>query len=247
MNTGQPTAVYEREVSEIYDFFYSGRGKDFAAEAAEIAKTALAHKPDATSLLDVACGTGEHLRWLATHFLDVAGVEMSPSMCAVASAKREATPIHRADMRDFRLDRTFDVVTCLTSSLGYMASTGELDAAVGSMAAHLAPGGVLVIDPYWTPESFLDGYIASDTVRGDDQVVMRLSHSVRTGVHVRHEAHYVHAQADGVRHFVHVQPLTLFSREEYLDAVRRAGLQAGHVDGTGGFADRGLFVGVRRA
>ena len=46
----------------LYDAIYQGIGKDYAAESAEITALIRARRPDAVTLLDVACGTGGHLR-----------------------------------------------------------------------------------------------------------------------------------------------------------------------------------------
>lgn len=243
---GTANPVYEPDVSEVYDFFYSGRGQDFAAEAGAVADVVREHRPDATSVLDVGCGTGEHLRLLAERLPDAAGLEMSPSMCELARAKQPGATVHEGDMRDFDLGRTFDVVCSLTSTVGYMSDVDELATALTAMARHLDPGGVLVIDPYWSPEQFLDGHIAHDAVADGGRTVVRVSHSVRSGRAVHHEAHYLAAGPGGIRHFTHVQPLHLFSEAEYLAAFERAGCPAQHREDVPAFPARGLYVGVRR-
>jgi len=50
--------MYARS-ARYYDAIYSF--KDYAAEAAAVSARILAHRPDAATLLDVACGTGAHL------------------------------------------------------------------------------------------------------------------------------------------------------------------------------------------
>jgi SAM-dependent methyltransferase len=50
------------------------------------------------------------------------------------------------NMSDLELGETFDAVLCLFSSIGYLENTGELDAAVSSMARHLNVGGILLVD-----------------------------------------------------------------------------------------------------
>ncbi|MFI0366581.1 class I SAM-dependent methyltransferase [Actinomadura sp. 1N219] len=241
----QATAVYGRDVSEVYDEFYEGRGQDFASQSETVARIVGERKPGARSILDVACGTGRHLHRLASHFPEVGGVELSAHMCTLARSRVPEASIVQGDMRDFRVSRSFAAVCCLTSSIAYMPTEHDLRAAVATMAGHLVPGGVLVIDPGWSPDTFLDGYVAHDVVRGEDRTVARLSHSRRTGVSVRHEAHYLVADASGIRHFTHVQPLTLFSPAQYLGALERAGCAAAHLTDEAAFADRGLFVGVR--
>lgn len=245
--TAAPRATYDDDVSAVYDLFYAGRGQDFAGDADMLWRVVRDRCPGASSVLDVACGTGEHLRTLGALAATVEGVELSGSMCARARRKLPGVPIHEGDMRTFVLDRRFDAVCCLTSSLGYMSGVEELAAAVRRMVAHLEPGGVLVLDPYWSPETFLDGHVAHDIVRDDAATLARASRSTRTGRTVHHEAHYLVAGRDGIHHLEHVQLLTLFTREQYLGAVRAAGCRAEHVPAAGGFAARGLVVGVRIA
>lgn len=248
-NAGHATAnpVYDRDVSELYDLFYSGRGQDFASDAGILAKIILDRKPDARSVLDVGCGTGEHLRSLAVYFDDTTGLEKSAPMCALARAKQPEVPIYEDDMRTFDLDRSFAAICCLTSTIGYAADVTELEATFATMARHLVPGGVLLIDPYWSPDNYIDGHIGHHITRDDTRTVARLSHATRSGTSVRHEAHYLIADASGIRHVVHTQPLTLFTESEYLSALERVGCVAEYVSSDGGFADRGLFIGVRQS
>lgn len=142
--------MYERELAEIYDAVYRGRGRDYAAEAAEVARLVRRERPEAASLLDVACGTGAHLEHLGALFPDVAGVELSAAMLEVARARLPGVPLHRADMRDFALGRTFDAVTCMFSSIGHMGTVAELRAAVAGFrpapgAGRGRGGGALVV------------------------------------------------------------------------------------------------------
>ena len=240
------SAAYDADVAEIYDLLYAGRGKNFAAEADAVTRVVRDRRPQARSVLDVACGTGEHLRRLAAAFPEVVGLELSPAMCTVAEAKLPSGVVHAGDMRSFALGRRFDAVCILTGTIGYARDVDELCVTVRAMASHLVPGGVLVIDPWWSPDTFLDGHVAHDMVRDDTRTVVRVSHSARHGPATRHEAHYVVADGDGIRHFSHVQMLTLFTRGDYLDALRSAGCTAEHLTDAGGLPGRGLFAGVRR-
>lgn len=240
------SAVYEQKATEVYDVFYRGRGKDFGAEAQAVAAVILKLSPGSRSLLDAACGTGEHLQVFARYFGDVAGFDASPTMCARARWKQPGVQISECDIRQFDLARTFDSACCLTSTLGYMSSSQELCDAISSMARHVISGGVVVIDPWWTPHQFIDGYIAHDLVRDDSRTIARLSRASRLGLTVRSEAHYVMADDNGIEHFIHNQDLTLFTREQYLSAIEQADCAASHIAHPD-FADRGLFIGIRRS
>src|SRR3954467_1553959 len=112
------TRPYDEPFADLYDDVYlGGVGKDYAAEATELTALIRGRTPGAASLLDVACGSGEHLRHLRESFA-VTGVELSDAMARRAEAKLPGVSVHRADLRDFDLGTTFDAVTCLFSAIG---------------------------------------------------------------------------------------------------------------------------------
>ncbi|MCD0452137.1 class I SAM-dependent methyltransferase [Actinocorallia sp. API 0066] len=224
--------------AEIYDLLYQDR-KDYDAEAARVTGLVRERKPDAATLLDVACGTGIHLAGFAKRFARVAGLEVSEPMLARAGERLSGVPLHHGDMRTFVLGETFDAVVCMFSSIGYLRGTTDLDSAVLAMARHLAEGGVLVIEPWYFPDTFIDGYVSAHAVRNSAQGIARVAHSTRQGDATRMEIHYLLGDAaTGVRHRSEVDYLTLFSRADYEDAFARAGLSAEYLtlgDGTPGF------------
>lgn len=235
--------VYGAKLADVYDLLYRAR-KDYPGEVRQLTALIRDRVPGAVSLLDVACGTGEHLLHLREEF-DVAGVDLSESMLAHARRKLPGVPLHRADMRSFDLGRRFDVVCCLFSSIGYAASITELRTALVRMAAHLAPGGLLIVEPWLFPDTWRDNQVSHDVVEGGPVVVARMSHSTRHGRTSRLEMHYLVGDGHGVRHFLDRQELSLFTRDEYADALDSAGCRAEWLpDGPSG---RGLFVASRRA
>lgn len=234
--------MYGAEFSKIYDLIYSGRGKDYLAESTEVADVVRARHASASSLLDVACGTGAHLAYFKDWF-EVAGLDASEHMVRQAGENLPGVSVREGDMRDFDLGRAFDAIVCMFSSIGYLRSPEELDRTLACMARHLNPGGVIVIEPWHTPGTFIPGYIAHDLVKGNDQVVVRLSHSQRTGDRVPINVHYlVGDRATGVRHFTDVHEMNLFTRRQYETAFERAGCRVEYIE-SGRFAC-GLFAGV---
>ncbi|XVQ06192.1 class I SAM-dependent methyltransferase [Spirillospora sp. CA-255316] len=235
--------MYEIDAAKIYEPLHEARGKDFEAEAGRVAEVIRERRPDAGSLLDVACGTGAHLRRFAALFDHVEGLDASEAMLAVAEAASPGVALHHADMRDFGLWRGYDAITCLFSSIGYLSTTADLDAALATFAKHLEPGGVVVIEPWWFPETFLDGYIAADAVEVEGHSIVRLSHSELDGDASLMTVHYVIARPEtGARHFMETHRCTLFTQGQYEDAFRQAGLEVEYIDGLA--TGRGLFVGV---
>ncbi|MCO1576041.1 methyltransferase domain-containing protein [Crossiella sp. SN42] len=237
--------MYGADYAEIYDLIYASRDKDYAGESAELAALVRARKPDADSLLDVACGTGGHLAYLKQDFGTLAGLEQSEHMIVRANRAMPEIPVHQGDMRDFHLDQTFDAVVCMFSSIGYVGSTAALDRTLKSCAQHLNPGGVVIIEPWYFPDQFLPGYIADDLVRSPERVTVRVSHSTREGDQVSMTVHYIDAQKDsGIRHHTDVHAMSLFQREQYEAAFEQAGCKVEYLPGGGRF-NCGLFIGTR--
>lgn len=236
------TLIYDR--ADIYHDFYLGRGKDYRAEAALVLSLIRERAPRARSVLDVACGTGTHLRELAASFDTAVGVDLSPHMLDIAKRHHADIPLHQGDMRNFRLDQRFDAVTCLFSSVGYLDTRDDLDRAVRNLADHAVSGGVVVVEPWWQPDNFIPGWVSADVVEVEGRSISRVSHTTRGTTASRMEVHYVVATSDsGIEHFSDTHVMTLFERETYESAFRKAGLGVEYVEHE--LAGPGIFVGVK--
>ncbi len=119
----------------FYDALYAW--KDYAGETARLRELIRQHKQtDGTTLLDVACGTGQHLHFLQNGF-EVEGLDLDEGLLAIAREKHPGIRFHHADMLRFDLGKQFDVVMCLFSSIGYVQTVPKLRRAVQNMSAHL--------------------------------------------------------------------------------------------------------------
>lgn len=239
-----PRSAFDSRLANIYDLIYQGRGKDYAAEAAEIAGLIRSARPAAASLVDVACGTGLHLRAFGDLFAHVEGVELSEDMLLIAKNRNPNARLHLGDMRDFELAGRFDAVTCLFAGIGHMRTAADLDVAVAQLVKHLVPGGVAVVEPWWFPADFTPGYVGGDIVNRDGYTIARVSHTTRDGDVTTMEVHYVVAHPEsGIRHFTNAVVNSLFTQRRYEEAFEKAGATVRYQgEGPSG---RGRFVAVR--
>ena len=226
----------------FYDAIYSF--KHYRREAEILHGIASTTVPGARTLLDVACGTGLHLEHLRDNY-EVSGLDLDPEMVELARTRNPGIEVHLADMVDFDLGRRFDLVTCLFSAIGYARTRDRLRQSVRAMARHLAPSGGLIIEPWITPESFVDGFADSMVVEYDGGKIVRGSFSRLEGDVSVLELHYL-VRPDGgdVTHFTERHALGLFSHSDYVAAIEEAGLEHVLFD-PDGLMGRGLHVATR--
>ena len=231
------------ESGDLYDHIYTAM-KDYAAEARAVAQVIRAHLPDARDVLDVACGTGEHARHLATaHAFRVDGVDLDPVLISHAQTKNIGGRFTVQDMVGFDLGRTYDAVICMFSSIGYAVTLDRVVTALVAMGRHLRPRGVLLVEPWFEPGRLQDGYVTLQTTETDTTKIARVSRNqiMDRVSHFRFE--YLVAGADGIRHLVEQHDLGLFTRAEMESAFRQARLGVSFEEP--GPSGRGLYVATR--
>lgn len=226
--------------ARLYDALYSW--KDYEGEAAHLHRAIQERRPGAVRLLDVACGTGKHLEHLRDHY-EVEGIDLEPDLLALARERLPGVPLHESDMRDFDLGRTFDVVTCLFSSIAYVVTLEALDRTMQNLARHLDDGGVLVVEPWFTPDVFETGSPWALFIDEPDLKIARMDVPQAEGQVSKITFHYLVATEEGVDHFTEDHELGLFTHDQYVDAFRRADVEVSYEPE--GLMGRGLYVGQR--
>jgi len=232
------------ETTELYDLFYAW--KDYAGEAEKLRGLVESRASGARTLLDVACGTGRHLEHLRAWY-EVEGLDLDEGLLAVARRKLPGVRLEAADMRDFDLGRRFDVVTCLFSSIGYVQTPEALRSSVAAMARHVAPGGLLVVEPWLTPSAFDPSFPSRAVlIERPDLVGVRMNDSRVDGRLSIMDFHYLIARpGQPMEHVVETHTLGLFTDDEYRSAFEAAGLGVEH--DADGLMGRGLWIGQRNA
>ena len=228
------------QTARYYDTIYLAM-KDYGAEADTL--TAMIHqyrRSTGNRLLDVACGTGLHLSYLKQHF-QVEGLDLDEQLLAIARQRNPGVPLHHADMVDFALGRTFDVVTCLFSAIGYVKTLENLSRAVQCMGQHLVPGGVLLIEPWFTPDTWYPGTIGVRFIDEPHLKIVRMHTSDVYGRLSIMDMHYLVGTPEGIEHYAERHELGLFTTEEMPHALTTCGLEV--IYDAAGLTGRGLYIG----
>lgn len=228
--------------ADFYDAIYAAVGKDYVREVETLHALIQEHKRSGDNrLLDVACGTGSHILHLREHY-EVAGLELDPNLLNVARHRCPDVSFYQGDMADFQIDRQFDVITCLFSSIGYVKTLERLRQAVAAMKRHLRSSGLLIVEPWFAPDDMRSGYVHGVFVDQPDLKIARMSVTEIAGKVSSFDFHYLVATPNGVEHSVEHHALGLFTHEEYLSAFHACGLEAIH--DAKGLDGRGLYIGI---
>lgn len=99
------------------------------------------YTPD--SVLDAGCGTGRVAIELARRGIDVAGVDVDPSMLDEARRRAPDLEWHRADLAGVQLDRRFAVVV-LAGNVPLFCAADRRSDLVARCAAHVRPAGRMI-------------------------------------------------------------------------------------------------------
>lgn len=228
--------------AKFYDAQYYW--KRYSEEAEQVARLIRARVPEARTLLDVACGTGAHMLYLAEYGFACEGLDLDEELLSIARDRLPGTPLHIGDMQDFDLGRTFDAVVCLFSAIGYADGVKGLNRTLTCLTRHVRPGGVVIVEPWLSPEVYQVGKEHAMFVDLPDIKLARMTVSRVEGRASVLDFKFL-VMADGkIQRFEESHRIFLFTDEEYRQAFLAAGLEV-EVD-TEGISGRGLYIGTKR-
>lgn len=100
------------------------------------------------SALDLACGTGRLTVPLAKSGLSCVGIDACPSMLECARRKSEGLDIFykQGDMRDFRLNQTFDLITLAGNAFQALLTDDDQERLLICVRTHLKPDGLFAFN-----------------------------------------------------------------------------------------------------
>ena len=132
--------------AKYYDAIYL-KMKNYEKEAAIVKRIIRQFENlQSKTLLDVGCGTGEHLKYLSSDFQCIR-IHINSEMLKIASRKVPDARFRIADMISFSLEEKFDVIVCLFSSIGYVSGFNNLAKTLENFRVHLNDRGLLIVEP----------------------------------------------------------------------------------------------------
>jgi SAM-dependent methyltransferase len=136
-----------KDYSKYYDLLYED--KDYKGEAVYVDHLIKKYAPESKSVLEIGMGTGMHAELLKQFAFDVAGIEISPEMAAIAQMKGLDCCV--ADCADFDLGRRFDACISLFHVISYVTENTQLVNTFKNVHKHLNSNGIFLFDCWYTP------------------------------------------------------------------------------------------------
>jgi ubiquinone/menaquinone biosynthesis C-methylase UbiE len=213
-----------RMYAKYYDRIYLKR-KDYKKEA-EVIKSVIGQfeKKRSKNLLDVGCGTGEHLKHLIPEFKCV-GMDVNRSMVNLAKKKVPNAKFKIADMVKFNLKQKFDVITCLFGAVGYVETFNNMVKTLENFHKHLSEKGLVIVEPWIFRKDFKEGYVALDTYENEKVKFARMATSKISRSKWIIFMHYLIAEKGEIKYFKELHKMLAVEYGDYIEAFDSAGFK----------------------
>jgi SAM-dependent methyltransferase len=136
------------ELAEYY-FAIEKNHRDISRDVSFI--TALLRDRKHPALLDLGCGTGEHLALLDREGIRCTGIDISEDMLATARLRFPDIEFVHSDMSDIDYDCAFDIVISLFGSFDYLINDSDIKTMLQKIRNALKPDGMGVFEIWNSP------------------------------------------------------------------------------------------------
>lgn len=155
------STVFSTDYADQYDLLYGEKDYESECDLLEDIFSRFS-ETKVSEILDLGCGTGNHVIPLARRGYAVTGVDLSPEMLAharekaktlvaMAGSRVNVPAFFHEDLRTFVVDKSFDAVLMMFAVLGYQLENAHVEQALRTVRKHLAPGGLFVFDIWYGP------------------------------------------------------------------------------------------------
>lgn len=142
VHTTASAAHYDQEAKH-YDEFNESRSTEINQIIENILRRHNVH-----SVLDLSCGTGSQVFWLAKRDFDIVGVDINATMLNIAQHKAKqqglSLQFEQGDMRTSKLGQ-FDAALTIFNAIGHLTKQ-DFKVAMQNINTNLKPGGLYIFD-----------------------------------------------------------------------------------------------------
>lgn len=173
-------------------------------------------------ILDVGCGAGRHVHYLASLGMPVLGLDLSRPLLTLASIHSPSPDLLwiQADMRTMPFHpRAFSIAVNLFTSFGYFLDDRDNELVIKEISRVLQPGGWLVLDTLNPPEVSANLVPENQRQEGVNSIIERRI--------IDHDTHRViktiHIERDNRRE-TYLESVRMYEVQEIHQLIEAAGL-----------------------
>lgn len=133
--------------SELAEYYFSIESKNREIQNDIILIRSYLNGLDQPSILDLGCGTGEHLNALKKFGVRGVGIDNSPEMLKIARRRYPSgIDFINKSFNNFDYYNEFDAVLCLFGSMVYLLNDKDVDSFFWNTWRALKPGGIGIFE-----------------------------------------------------------------------------------------------------
>ena len=217
------------QYAQYYDLIY--KDKDYTQECKfleAIFKKYLKAAP--RTILDLGCGTGNHMRPLLKRGYTLTGLDASPGMLKMAQKKMAQggwdVALKHGRLESFKFNKQFDVIICMFSVIDYVWPTKKVLKTFQNVYKHLKLGGLFIFD-FWHAPAVNDYY--SPTRRrifekGGVTIKRDSTNKIFPQKKMCRVSYTCTVKDNGVKTFKEDHWLRYFEQQEIKDLLKQSGL-----------------------
>ncbi|OPX96510.1 MAG: dTDP-3-amino-3,4,6-trideoxy-alpha-D-glucopyranose [Syntrophorhabdus sp. PtaB.Bin027] len=147
----------------IYDILYQDKNyKKESRFVSELIKQYSLKSPKELKIIDLACGTGQHIIELSKLGYKVEGSDPSEEMIKIAKQKNKETNLNieyynESFQTSERIKKKYDVILLLFSSINYLIKYEDITTSLKNFTSLLNEGGILIFD-FWNGNAVIRDY-----------------------------------------------------------------------------------------
>lgn len=135
--------LYDGQMAAIYDAMY----QTFVNYDEEYAfYNNLIQEYKASTTLEIGSGTGNLAKRFNENNQNYQGLDYSDDMIAIAKERNKNSSFTQGDMRDFKLNKTFDSILITGRSTSYLITNDDVNRTFDSIHKNLNENGILIFD-----------------------------------------------------------------------------------------------------
>lgn len=226
-------------LAKYYDTIYAD--KDYKKECDWITKLIAENKTSGgNKLLDITCGTGEHLSYLKNKF-SCTGSDLNNEMIKIAINKYPDITFKVKNMLD-KIDDKYDIIISMFSSIAYLETYENFALFIKNINESLIPGGIILIQPWFEKDKFTPG-VAYPKIYDDNFIRMAIGRV--EGLCSIVEYHYLINVNNKIKYIVDNHKMALYDINRLMEIMETENIKtkfiAPHIDN-----GRGIIIGIKQ-